>query len=127
MSKLTYDNIDSNDLDSLKEYSRYYQPNFTINRHIYRGPRESEKINLEIQQLAYDLAIILSMLQTNIDEQLKYSNFYYDGTNDDDINELIAAITYDGSTPVFYSIDELASALNILEHMIKRILRSYYG
>lgn len=31
-----------------------YQPNFVRSRHRFRGPRESQKINLEINQILYD-------------------------------------------------------------------------
>lgn len=50
-----YDNIDSNDTESNKEYSRVYAPQFTRTRQIYKGPRDSEKVNLEINQILFDI------------------------------------------------------------------------
>ncbi len=86
MNSPLYENIDSNDIESRKEYSRMYQPNFTRSRQIYRGPRDSEKTNLEIQQLAYDLALANTQLNqihainrdfvSVLEEGLDYSEAY---------------------------------------------------
>lgn len=58
-----YDNIDSNDTESNKEYSRMYQPNFTRTRQTYKGTRDSEKINLEINQVMFDIYSINEKIQ----------------------------------------------------------------
>ncbi len=63
MSEL-YDRINSNSLESNKEYLTLYAPNFTRTRQIYKGPRDSEKVNLEINQMLWDLH--------NINDRIEY-------------------------------------------------------
>jgi hypothetical protein len=63
MTSSLYDNINSNDLESNKEYSRLYQPNLTVTRQTYKGKRDSEKVNLEINQIMFDLLYIQSQIE----------------------------------------------------------------
>lgn len=79
MSNTLYDKIDSNDLDSNKEYSRFYQPNFTRSRQYYRSPRESGKVNLEINQLLYDLTRLKKITDDYIDSQKEIMESFTDG------------------------------------------------
>jgi hypothetical protein len=45
-----YDKINAN-----KQVKDLKQPNLTRQRHRFKGPRESQKVNLEIDQIRYDL------------------------------------------------------------------------
>lgn len=86
MTSTLYDDINSNDLESNKEYCRLYQPNLTVTRQPYKGVRDSEKINLEINQILFDLTYIQSQieeiqsLQEQINEVLSNGYIPTDGS-----------------------------------------------
>lgn len=141
MNSPLYDNIDSNDIESRKEYSRMYQPNFTRSRQIYRGPRDSEKTNLEIQQLAYDLAYVHAQLNHIQDISKDFSLMLEEGLGYDreyiwaDLSDPISR--YDSSTDLEYQVDpdsvydliaesyrQLEMQKKILESTIKYVMES---
>lgn len=73
-----------------------YQPQLTRWRHPYRGPRRSEKINQEINQIYYDLARVMQR-STILNQTIKdltdklYNGFDYTGqftSNNFDVNML---------------------------------------
>lgn len=62
------------------------QPNLVRQRHKFRGPRESEKFNLEIDQIRFDLLKSLTELES-LEEELTelYDTYIRDGANADAI------------------------------------------
>lgn len=129
MASTLYDNINSNNLESNKEYGRLYQPNLTVTRQAYKGVRDSEKINLEINQILFDLTYIQSqieeirILQEQINEIVTYGYVATDGsswpfiTSDSDIYSGVSDINLN------FELHSLEDTMDILEifTLIKQI------
>jgi hypothetical protein len=98
-----------------------YQPNYTRVRHRYRGPRESPKVNQELDQILADLSQLeiditeaeneLTTQISNILDGVTYSNITY--TDED--------ATPTDSPIALKSMISHAKDLTVLEERIKRL------
>lgn len=98
-----------------------YQPRFVRTRHRYRGHRESEKVNLDINQIYADMSYLASEmniaednLETDIDNVLNgktYTDVTYTDEDATPTNELIT----------LKSLDVFSGEMAALEQRIKRL------
>jgi hypothetical protein len=98
-----------------------YQPNFTRTRQIYRGPRNSEKTNLEIQQIAYDLACTDAKLNEIDTKRKEIFSIAEDGFDEDK--------TYtwaDVSDPIELYIDQLDAVVDVTPDSFYEIITELY-
>lgn len=118
----TYDLIDVNSLESLADLRRSYLPNYTRTRHTYRGPRKSEKVNLDIYQTNYEILKLkkdlaqLVELTVAIDEVVSSGEFFADVQFYNSEDE--ATYSYD-----VVGIDSLIKAIAPLLARIKKLER----
>ncbi len=108
------------------EYERdywVYQPAFVRSRHIFRGPRDSFKINQEIQQTLFDL----NRLNVQYDDTLElyddYTALLEDGTDsledlevnwqDDDVEEVVSLI---GLNDLSMLLERIRDRIEFLEY-----------
>lgn len=89
-------------------------PQLTRVRHRYRGPRESEKINLEINQLAFSIRRLYEMYKAISDEFANDVQLLTEGG-------VITVEEEDGATPTPVYVDGLDELAAKLESLMKRV------
>jgi hypothetical protein len=105
--------------DEIDKKSFIYQPNMSRSRQRYRGPRDSQKINLEISQFLYDLNNINKKTDEFILMTLRYSAYVARGT-------IVDGIVYSGTSDnVIVGILEMASEIEDLKNRIIEMERKY--
>lgn len=120
MSSL-YDNINSNDLNSNKEYSRLYAPQLTRTRQIYKGPRDSEKVNLEINQILFDINWINEKIEAlKLAQEDIVNVFEHGGNGGSDYPDLADAEVY--SVQLSSSSDFMLLSLEELQYGVAEIV-----
>lgn len=103
-------------------YSKYNkrnifsQPQFTIRNHRFRGPRESEKINLEIGQLVFSVRKLYEDLGGFFDDFKESISTCISG-------KVFVDIDYDSEDASMPGLDGLVADLYSLESRIERLER----
>lgn len=112
---------------NLKE--QFNAPQFTRVRHRFRGPRESEKINLEINQLYYSINKLYSIQNDFNDHFIKSANLLIEGGEISLMGEKYPSSdlypgdeTYTVGDPlVLLGLVELAAEIERLERRVKNL------
>lgn len=112
----TYIDVDKNEVS-------ISQPQFQRNRHRYRGPKESYKINLEMDQFHFDVRKLFQEYSEASDFFDFSTELLYDGG-------VLPEVEYvwDDSTPLLESlqlegIESLACRVEALHNRIRRLER----
>ncbi len=98
-----------------------YQPNMVRSRQRYKGPRDSAKINLEIQQYLYDMGKVYKRSAEVINDTVAYAADIVRGTTFDDIEFSWENDATPGVEPVFLEgfIDLAAKVEGLRQRIIK--------
>ena len=103
----------------INKRSFVYQPNMSRSRQRYRGPRDSQKINLEISQFLYDVNNINKKTDEFTLMTLRYAAYVARGT-------IIDNISYSGTSDnVLIGVLEMASEIEDLKNRIVEMERKY--
>lgn len=100
--------------------SQFSAPQFTITRHRYRGTRESEKVNLELNQLLFSIASLYerySDIFSTIDEYAKELYVGEEEENLEGFNEFFTE-TFESRS---LALEGLRSLVSRVQHLMKRV------
>ena len=98
-----------------------YQPNHTRTRHRYRGPRESQKINLEMQQAFTDMCKLDLEITAAEDVMTTYADNILNGVTYSDITYTDEDATPTNVNVTLKSLTDHARDLTSLDERLKRI------
>lgn len=99
----------------------FYQPNLVRWRHRFNGPRESQKLNQEMNQTYYDLNRLETLKDDLLDTWEGYLDLLIDGGDVD------ADLVWDpDATPsseeiTLLGLDEMAARVAVLKDQIERL------
>lgn len=128
-SELGYTDLDVSPLVYAEVDRRNWllQPNFVRSRARFRGPRETEKINLEINQMYYDLHRTRAKMDATASNLEAFIQRFEGGVSFEDIDlraEWTDPLDPDEQTVELLSMTELARQIDRLRSRVKSLEES---